>query len=196
MGVVHMSFEEVDEKGGAFERHIELIRSSTSKTETQELLIELLDTPNRSEEDEKDLAVLLRAERSNLRARLASVRAKTILKEKREKQKAERFRLLVNRGRLFEIAGMLEWEPTALLGMLLSHQNASDYEKNSWMYNGQTELENRKISIEDPETKEQKSSRIPKQKETKEQSIEPILENAEGNFFAQDLSNQSIQNHQ
>ena len=75
-------------------------------TQAQQLLILLVEKPDRTAEDDKQLAVLLRAERAADRARAAQLQAAKLLGQRKDATHKARNHHLILQGLLIELASL------------------------------------------------------------------------------------------
>jgi hypothetical protein len=120
---------------------VAFFRGLKSRTEQQELFLLLLDKPNRTSEEEKKLAALIRADRAAVRASKARSDVAKLLRTEKEKQKEEqrkaRNHRLIQQGLLIDLAKLEGRSFGEILGLLLAGAATEDPQKwASWKAKG------------------------------------------------------------
>ena len=109
---------------------IKHIKGLKSPNDQQALLVALAEKDNRSELEEKKLAVLVRAEKAALRALKARQEAASLIyADKRAASEADRKarnHRLITQGVLFDLAGLEGRSRGEMLGLLLSSARVTD----------------------------------------------------------------------
>jgi hypothetical protein len=115
------------------------LKGLKAPTEAQQLLILLAEKPDRTAEDDQQLAVLLRAERAADRARAAHLQAAKLLGKRKDTERKARNHRLILQGLLIELAGLDNWDRSELLGALLAlreSQNVPPERRQQWKQRG------------------------------------------------------------
>ena len=115
------------------------LKGLKAPTEAQQLFILLAEKPDRNAEEEKQLAVLLRAERAADRARVAQLQAAKLLGQRKDAARKARNHRLILQGLLLELAGLNDWDRDELLGALLAlreSQNVPPERRRQWKQRG------------------------------------------------------------
>lgn len=102
------------------------LRGLKSPSDTQRLLLFISDKPDRTPEDERKLAALIRAERAADRAQRARAAAGRLIAADKEAERKARTRKLIELGGLVEIAGLTEMDRGTLLGLMLAGAGAAN----------------------------------------------------------------------
>lgn len=124
---------------------LEYLRGLKSPTDHQRLLLVLADKAERTGDEDRKLAALLKAERAADRAQRAKAAAAKLLNADREAERKARTRRLIELGGLVELAGLGERDKGALLGALLALAKTSDAERwAGWKAAGDAALAQRK----------------------------------------------------
>ena len=136
--VGHMS-----EKGNAqwlLER-VEYLRKLKAPNEQQRLLMLLAEKLDRSPTDDRNLAVLVRAEKADERlAKLRASAARVVSEEKAATRKARNHRL-IQQGLLFDLVGLESRDPAELAGALAALAEVDDPARwAQWKIKGQAIL--------------------------------------------------------
>ena len=136
--VGHMS-----EKGNAqwlLER-VEYLRKLKAPNEQQRLLMLLAEKLDRSPTDDRNLAVLVRAEKADERlAKLRASAARVVSEEKAATRKARNHRL-IQQGLLFDLVGLESRDPAELAGALAALAEVDDLARwAQWKIKGQAIL--------------------------------------------------------
>jgi hypothetical protein len=117
------------------DRKLAHLKGLKAPTQAQQLLILLAEKPDRTAEDEKQLAVLLRAERAADRARAAQLQAAKLLGQRKDAERKARNHRLILQGLLIELAGLSDWDRGELLGALVAlreSQNVPPERRQQW----------------------------------------------------------------
>lgn len=122
-------------------QRIEFLRGLKSRTEPQELLILLAEKADRSSEEEKKLAALIRADRAALRASKARGAVSKLLRLEKDRQAEEqrkaRNHRLIQQGLLLDLANVEGRSPGEILGLLMSAAEGAAPEKwEAWKVKG------------------------------------------------------------
>ena len=120
-------------------RKLAFLKELKSPTQAQQLLILLAEKPDRPAEDNKQLAVLLRAERAADRARAAQLQAAKLLGQRKDAERKARNHRLILQGLLIELAGLNDWDRGELLGALVAlreSQNVPPERRQQWKQRG------------------------------------------------------------
>ena len=129
---------------------VEYIKGLKSPSVTQKTLVELYEIPEtqRTPINIKHLNTLIKAEKAADKAVSAQRAAKKVLTEDQAKKRKERTHKLVQLGALFEVAGLDNYNPSALLGVLLKAAEVpvDDQKWDIWADHGQMVLNQRKNS--------------------------------------------------
>ena len=115
------------------------LKGLKAPTQAQQLLILLAEKPDRNAEEEKQLTVLLRAERAADRARAAQLQAAKLLGQRKDAERKARNHRLILQGLLIELAGLNEWDRGELLGALVAlreSQNVPPERRQQWKQRG------------------------------------------------------------
>ena len=115
------------------------LKGLKAPTQVQQLLILLAEKPDRTTEDDKQLAILLRAERAADRARVAQLQAAKLLGQRKDATRKARNHRLILQGLLLELAGLNDWDQGELLGALLAlreSQNVPPERRQQWKQRG------------------------------------------------------------
>ena len=115
------------------------LKGLKAPTQAQQLLILLAEKPDRTAEDDKQLAVLLRAERAVDRARAAQLQAAKLLGQRKDAERKARNHRLILQGLLIELAGLSDWDRGELLGALVAlreSQNVPPERRQQWKQRG------------------------------------------------------------
>ena len=112
------------------QQRVTYLKSLKARTEHQQLLVLLVEKPDRSAGDNQILAALIRLEQANDRAAQARLAAaKLIQSSKRQSQRAERkarAHRLIQQGVLFDLADLAHRSRGELLGLLLAAAKTDD----------------------------------------------------------------------
>jgi NurA-like 5'-3' nuclease len=95
------------------------IAALKNPTEVQQLLLELSKILAPTQEQEKKLLALIKAEKAIDRANKEKIAVRKLLNAEKETQRKARTRHLIQLGALFEIAALDQRNPAELLGILL-----------------------------------------------------------------------------
>ena len=95
------------------------IAALKNPTEVQQLLLELSRISAPTQEQEKKLLALIKAEKAIDRANKEKIAVRKLLNAEKETQRKARTRHLIQLGALFEIAALDQRNPAELLGILL-----------------------------------------------------------------------------
>ena len=130
------------------------IKGLKSPGDQQALLVALAEKQGRSEQDEKKLAALIRAEKAALRAAKARQEAAALIyAEKRAASEAERkarTHRLILQGLNFDLAGLSHRSLGEMLGLLLSAANMTDEQRwASWKQRGDALLAEKAKEVAD-----------------------------------------------
>lgn len=87
--------------------------------DAQRLLLELSQLNSRTEEQDKKLNALIKAEKAQDRANKQKLVVRKLLNADKETERKARTKRLIEFGALFEIAGLDKRDPAELLGILL-----------------------------------------------------------------------------
>ena len=131
------------EKGNAqwlLER-VEYLRKLKAPNEQQRLLMLLAEKLDRSPTDDRNLAVLVRAEKADERlAKLRASAARVVSEEKAATRKARNHRL-IQQGLLFDLVGLESRDPAELAGALAALAEVDDPSRwAQWKIKGQAIL--------------------------------------------------------
>ena len=121
------------------DRKLAHLKGLKSPTQAQQLLILLAEKLDRTAEDNKQLAVLLRAERAADRARAAHLQAAKLLGQRKDAERKARNHRLILQGLLIEWAGLHDWDRGELLGALVAlreSQNVPPERRQQWKQRG------------------------------------------------------------
>lgn len=133
----------MSEKGNAqwlLER-VEYLRKLKAPNEQQRLLMLLAEKLDRSPTDDRNLAVLVRAEKADERlAKLRASAARVVSEEKAATRKARNHRL-IQQGLLFDLVGLESRDPAELAGALAALAEVDDPARwAQWKIKGQAIL--------------------------------------------------------
>lgn len=121
------------------------IRGLKKPSEAQELLVLLAEKSDRSPEEDRQLAVLAKAEWAAERALAARAKASQITgRRKAEERKARNHRLILQ-GLLLDLVGLDRWDRAELAGALLSLAEGplpTSAQRDAWRRSGATILAN------------------------------------------------------
>ena len=95
------------------------IKGLKSPTDAQRLMLLLIEKGPRSDEEEKKLALLVRAEKARERAQKARAQASKVMADEKLKARKARNHRLIKQGILFDLAGLETRTPEERLGLLL-----------------------------------------------------------------------------
>ncbi len=114
------------------------IQALKKPSEQQELLALLFEKPNRSAEEQKQLDILVKAERAGERAAQARVEAASLINQRKDEARKARTHRLITQGLLLDFSVLDDVDRGAVLGGLLSLREAmADPEKMSvWKRRG------------------------------------------------------------
>ena len=87
--------------------------------DAQRLLLELSQLNSRTEEQDKKLNTLIKAEKAQDRANKQKLAVRKLLNADKETERKARTKRLIEFGALFEIAGLDQRDPAELLGILI-----------------------------------------------------------------------------
>lgn len=133
-------------------RKLAYLKGLKAPTQAQQLLILLAEKPDRTAEDDKQLAVLLRAERAADRARAAQIQAAKLLGQRKDAERKARNHRLILQGLLIELAGLSDWDRGELLGALVAlreSQNVPPERRQQWKQRGDALLAEKGSAPED-----------------------------------------------
>ncbi len=121
------------------------LKGLKSPSDQQALLVLLAEKHQRTPQDEKKLALLVRAEKASVRAAKARQDAANLInaekKATKEAERKARNHRLIQQGILFDLAGLEGRSRGELLGMLLAAQAISDPHKwEAWKVRGDAAL--------------------------------------------------------
>lgn len=122
------------------------LKGLKAPTQAQQLLLLLAEKPDRTAEEEKQLAVLLRAERAADRARAAQLQAAKLLGQRKDAERKARNHRLILQGLLIEWAGLNDWDRGELLGALVAlreSHNVPPERRQQWKQRGEALLAER-----------------------------------------------------
>lgn len=97
-----------------------MLKGQKTRSEAHELIVILYDKRSRTKEEERQLEVLLKAERAKVAAKKAEAAAAKMLGAKNDTERKARNHRLIQQGLLLDLAGLDEWDRGLLLGALLS----------------------------------------------------------------------------
>ena len=120
-------------------RKLAYLKGLKAPTQAQQLLILLAEKPDRTAEENKQLAVLRRAERAADRARAAQLQAAKLLGQRKDAERKARNHRLILQGLLIELAGLSDWDRGELLGALVAlreSQNVPPERRQQWKQRG------------------------------------------------------------
>jgi hypothetical protein len=112
-------------------------------TEQQQLLRLLAEKPDRSVDENKQLAILLTAEQAADRAKRAQLQATKLLGQRKDAERKARNHRLILQGLLLDLAGLNDWDRGELLGALLAlqeSQNVPPERRQQWKQRGEALL--------------------------------------------------------
>ena len=117
------------------------LRQLKAPSEPQRLLMMLAEKPDRSPADDRNLAVLVRAEKADERfAKLRASAARVVSEEKAAARKARNHRL-IQQGLLFDLVGLESRDPAELAGALAGLAEVDDPARwAQWKTKGQAVL--------------------------------------------------------
>ena len=124
-------------------RKLAYLKGLKAPTQAQQLLLLLAEKPDRTAEDDKQLAILLRAERAADRARAAQLQAAKLLGQRKDAERKARHHRLIVQGLLLEWAGLNDWDRGELLGALVAlreSQNVPPERRQQWKQRGEALL--------------------------------------------------------
>jgi hypothetical protein len=122
-------------------------------TEQQQLLILLADKPDRNAAENKQLAILLKAEQAADRAKAAQLQAAKLLGQRKDAERKARHHRLILQGLLLDLAGLNDWDRGELLGALLAlqeSQNVPPERRQQWKQRGDALLTEKNIDTPPP----------------------------------------------
>ena len=141
---------------------IKHIKGLKSPNDQQALLVALAEKDNRSDPEEKKLAVLIRAERASVRAMKARQEAASLIyADKRAASEADRKarnHRLITQGILFDLAGLEGRSRGEMLGLLLSAARVTDAANwAAWKAEGDALLAEKSVDIQRAEKELQRA---------------------------------------
>lgn len=109
------------------------LKSAKTLTKAQQALLALagIGEKERSKEQQRDLAVLLKAEQAKLDAKMAEAKAGVVLKKQRSEIERARTHRLIQIGALIDLAGLGDKSRGELLGLLISVER-SNIDQSKW----------------------------------------------------------------
>ena len=110
-------------------RRVPFLRALKAPSAYQRVLLELLDKPDRSPEEERKLKALIRAEQADERAQKARGEVAKVLNAEKAAARKARTHRLIELGALFELAGLDQEDRGALLGALLGMAKVEERER-------------------------------------------------------------------
>lgn len=134
------------------ERHLAYLQGLRAPSEAQRLLMVLAQKPRRTPEEERQLAVLVRAEQAAERARKARAEAGRVVSAARQAERKARAHALFQTAGLLILAGLVDsargtprWDRAELLGALieLTQTGADDPRRARWRHAGEALLAER-----------------------------------------------------
>lgn len=137
---------------------IKTIKGYKSPSEQQKLLVLLAEMENRSEDDEKALSALIRAEKAAERAANARKEAVKLVNKKKEEERTARSRELYNSAGLMIVAGLVDtktgkplFDAGELVGALaaLAQVSPDDERRRKWKQTGDAMLAERGTNKKD-----------------------------------------------
>ena len=115
---------------------VTFLKGVKSRTDQQELLVVLAEKENRTSQDNKKLAALVRAEKASVRAAKARQEATNLInaekKAAKEADRKARNHRLILQGVLFDLAGLETRSRGELLGMLLAGAASAGADAQKW----------------------------------------------------------------
>jgi hypothetical protein len=111
---------QADQKQSWEEKRIQYIAGLKRPTEAQQLLALLFQKPDRTADEAKKLAVLLKAERATVRAMEATATITKMMSSAKDEERRARNHRLILQGSLFDLAGLETISRGEMLGALLA----------------------------------------------------------------------------
>lgn len=108
------------------DEHLAMLKGMKARSEQQELLLLLAEKRERTKEEQKQLDVLLRAEKAQVQAKKAARDAADLLGARKEAERKARNHRLIQQGVLIDLAGLEGWDRGEILGGLLAMANATN----------------------------------------------------------------------
>jgi Conjugal transfer protein TraD len=121
------------------QKRLTYIKALKAPTEQQQLLLLLAEKPDRSADENKQLAILLTAEQATDRAKTAQLQAAKLLGQRKDAARKARNHYLILQGLLLDLAGLNDWDRGELLGALLAlqeSQNVPPERRQQWKQRG------------------------------------------------------------
>ena len=112
------------------------LKGLKSLNEQQQLIVLLSEKRNRSKDDEKELDLLLKAERAKERAKSAELAATKLLGSRKDAERKARNHRLIQQGLLVDLAGLESRSRGEILGCLLSHASIQEEKWAEWKRHG------------------------------------------------------------
>lgn len=105
--------------------YLAMLKGMKARSEQQELLVLLSEKASRTKEEQRQMDVLLRAEKAKEQAKRAAKDAAALLGEHKEAERKARNHRLIQQGLLIDLAGLEGWDRGEILGGLLSMASAT-----------------------------------------------------------------------
>lgn len=123
------------------EKFILMLRGQKTRSEAHQLILLLTDNPARTKEENKQLDVLLKAERAKVSAKKAALAATKLLSAKGDDERKARNHRLILQGILVDLAGLEGRSRGEILGLLLAGATTTDTQKwEAWASKGNAML--------------------------------------------------------
>jgi hypothetical protein len=106
----------------------------------------LTDNATRTKEENKQLEVLLKAERAKVLAKKATLAATKLLGANKDAERKERNHRLIQQGLLIDMANMQGWDKGELLGGLITLANTKITDRSNWKHHGDAVLAKEKTA--------------------------------------------------
>jgi hypothetical protein len=116
--------------------YIALIKKLATKNDQQNLTILLFEKQDKTAQEEKELNILLKAERTKEIAKTAALNAVKLLTSKKDEERKARNHRLIQQGALIDLANLQGWDKGLLLGGLLALSKVADENKKNWKQQG------------------------------------------------------------
>lgn len=118
------------------ESFILMLRGQKTRSEAHQLILLLTDNATRTKEENKQLEVLLKAERAKVLAKKAILAATKLLGANKDAERKERNHRLIQQGLLIDMANMQGWDKGELLGGLIALANTKITDRSNWKHHG------------------------------------------------------------
>lgn len=117
--------------------YVARIKGLKSMNEQQQLILLLHEKQNRTKDEERELGLLLKAERAKERARSAELAASKLLVSRKDAERKARNHRLIQLGLLIDMAGLGDRSRSEILGCLNSQAAAQEERWADWKHRGE-----------------------------------------------------------